>query len=81
MMERCEKQVGNKESMKQSEYLYSMLFLFVVVLFIGKLALEARLSFSRKRSFLQGYEFLPYILHRYSHRRHNAAFLLPPYPS
>lgn len=26
MMERCEKQAGNKESMKQSEYLCSMLF-------------------------------------------------------
>ncbi len=26
MMERCEKQAGNKESMKQSEYLYSMLY-------------------------------------------------------
>ena len=81
MTERCEKQAGNKERMKQSEYLYSMLFLFVVVLFTGKLALEARLSFSRKRSFLQGYEFLPYILHRYSRHKHNAAFLLPPCPS
>lgn len=56
-------------------------FLFVVILLTAKLALEARLSFSRKHSFLQGYEFLPYILHRYSHRRHNAVFLLPPCPS
>ena len=80
MMERCENQTGKQKAWSKANT-FAPCFLFVAVLFAGKLALEARLSFSRKRSFLQGYEFLPYILHRYSRHKHNAAFLLPPYPS